>query len=81
MGKPVLTGPSTFNFSDITRELRQAGGARVVANGEALALALAELLEHEPERNTMGSAALKVVRANQGALARTLDTIANQLAL
>ncbi|NHH99075.1 lipid IV(A) 3-deoxy-D-manno-octulosonic acid transferase [Oceanimonas sp. MB9] len=81
LGKPVLTGPSTFNFSDITRELRQAGGARVVANGEALALALTELLEHEPERNTMGSAALKVVRANQGALARTLDTIANQLAL
>ncbi|WP_107851190.1 lipid IV(A) 3-deoxy-D-manno-octulosonic acid transferase [Oceanimonas marisflavi] len=79
LGKPVLTGPSTFNFSDITRELLQAKGASIVADSQELANTLAQLFEHEPQRNAMGKAALKVVEANQGALARTLAAINTQL--
>ncbi|TDW59099.1 3-deoxy-D-manno-octulosonic-acid transferase [Oceanimonas baumannii] len=81
LGKPVLSGPSTFNFSDITRELRQAGGAKIVTDSNMLAQQLIQLFEHEDQRQTMGDAALTVVKANQGALMRTLSAIRTQLPL
>lgn len=81
LGKPVLTGPSTFNFADITRELLQAKGVSIVSDSQELANALAQLFEHEPQCSSMGNAALKVVRANQGALTRTLSVIRTQIPL
>ncbi|MDP5292839.1 lipid IV(A) 3-deoxy-D-manno-octulosonic acid transferase [Oceanimonas sp. CHS3-5] len=81
LGKPVLTGPSTFNFNDIRRELQQAKGAGVVTSSQMLAQTLMQLFADEPQRNAMGAAALSVVKANQGALSRTLTAIGNQLPL
>ncbi|GHA13586.1 lipid IV(A) 3-deoxy-D-manno-octulosonic acid transferase [Oceanisphaera arctica] len=81
LGKPVLTGPSFFNFSDITHQLVDAGGARVVTNDNELAQQLAALLDSPAQGAQMGAQALNVVRANQGALLRTLSAIKAQLAL
>ncbi|GAA3543866.1 lipid IV(A) 3-deoxy-D-manno-octulosonic acid transferase [Zobellella aerophila] len=81
LAKPVLTGPSTFNFSDISRQLLEGGGARVVADADALARQLGLLLDDPGQTQLMGQQALAVVRANQGALAKTTAVIKAQLAL
>lgn len=81
LGKPVLTGPSFFNFNDITRQLVDAGGAQVVTDSDELSRQLHTLLSSPEHSARMGARALNVVTANQGALVRTLTAIANQLDL
>ncbi|HEH9410583.1 TPA: lipid IV(A) 3-deoxy-D-manno-octulosonic acid transferase [Aeromonas salmonicida] len=73
LGKPCLTGPAYFNFSDITRQLVAQGGAALVADAAALGEKVSELLADEGERLQMGEQARAVVLRNQGALARTLS--------
>ncbi|WP_265422780.1 lipid IV(A) 3-deoxy-D-manno-octulosonic acid transferase [Aeromonas salmonicida] len=73
LGKPCLTGPAYFNFSDITRQLVTQGGAALVADAAALGEKVSELLADEGERRQMGEQARAVVLRNQGALARTLS--------
>ncbi|MFM1643924.1 lipid IV(A) 3-deoxy-D-manno-octulosonic acid transferase [Aeromonas salmonicida] len=73
LGKPCLTGPAYFNFSDITRQLVAQGGAALVADAAALGENVRELLADEGERRQMGEQARAVVLRNQGALARTLS--------
>ncbi|ATP07350.1 3-deoxy-D-manno-octulosonic acid transferase [Aeromonas salmonicida] len=73
LGKPCLTGPAYFNFSDITRQLVAQGGAALVVDAAALGEKVSELLADEGERRQMGEQARAVVLRNQGALARTLS--------
>ncbi|HDN9016915.1 TPA: lipid IV(A) 3-deoxy-D-manno-octulosonic acid transferase [Aeromonas salmonicida] len=73
LGKPCLSGPAYFNFSDITRQLVAQGGAALVADAAALGEKVSELLADEGERRQMGEQARAVVLRNQGALARTLS--------
>ncbi|MNG96396.1 3-deoxy-D-manno-octulosonic acid transferase [compost metagenome] len=73
LGKPCLTGPAFFNFSDITRQLVAQGGALVVADVAELGARVSELLTDEHQRREMGEHARAVVLRNQGALARTLS--------
>ncbi|MDF2393687.1 3-deoxy-D-manno-octulosonic acid transferase [Aeromonas sp. 2MA4] len=73
LGKPCLTGPAYFNFSDITRQLVAQGGAALVADAAALGEKVSELLADEGERRQMGEQARAVVLRNQGALARALS--------
>ncbi|RSM25717.1 lipid IV(A) 3-deoxy-D-manno-octulosonic acid transferase [Aeromonas salmonicida] len=73
LGKPCLTGPAYFNFSDITRQLVAQGGAALLADAAALGEKVSELLADEGERRQMGEQARAVVLRNQGALARTLS--------
>ncbi|MBR9856709.1 MAG: 3-deoxy-D-manno-octulosonic acid transferase [Gammaproteobacteria bacterium] len=81
LGKPVLTGPSFFNFSDITRQLVDADGAQVVADSDELSRQLHRLLSSPEYSTQMGARALNVVTANQGALVHTLTAIGTQLDL
>ncbi|MHA6999347.1 lipid IV(A) 3-deoxy-D-manno-octulosonic acid transferase [Aeromonas schubertii] len=73
LGKPCLTGPAYFNFSDITRQLLEQGGAEVVRDAQALGEAVSGLLSDWVRRLAMGDQARAVVLRNQGALARTLS--------
>ena len=73
LGKPCLTGPAYFNFSDITRQLVAQGGAAVVADADALGDKVNALLGDAGARRQMGEQARAVVLRNQGALARTLS--------
>ena len=73
LGKPCLTGPAYFNFSDITRQLVAQGGAAVVADADALGDKVNMLLGDAGARRQMGEQARAVVLRNQGALARTLS--------
>ena len=72
LGLPVLSGPQLFNFLEIAAQLREAGALAEVADGEALAQRLRQLLVSDARRQSMGGAGLGVLTANQGALARLL---------
>jgi 3-deoxy-D-manno-octulosonic-acid transferase len=70
---PVLLGPHTFNFADISRELLAAGGAKQVLTAAQLEHCVCELLGDAALRQRMGSAGLALVAQGQGALESTLE--------
>ncbi|MDT8428660.1 MAG: lipid IV(A) 3-deoxy-D-manno-octulosonic acid transferase [Pseudomonadales bacterium] len=72
LGLPVLVGPSQFNFQHICEQLEAAGALQTVADEKALAAAILALLNEETLRQRMGQAGMAVIRANRGALQRTL---------
>ena len=80
LGVPVLSGPHLFNFLEIAAQLRGAGALVNVADCEALARQLWQILNETEERQRMGSAGLVVLRANQGSLARLLGGVESLLA-
>jgi len=69
-GVPVITGPHTFNFQQIFRALRRAGGAIEVTDAATLGQAVGELLTQAAYRHEVGNAASRYVEDNQGALVR-----------
>ncbi len=79
LGKPVLVGPNTHNFAEITAALVAAGGALRVTDAISLESAVTELLEDTPRRQAMGAAGLALMQREQGALNRTLHEIAELL--
>ncbi|MDY6942091.1 MAG: lipid IV(A) 3-deoxy-D-manno-octulosonic acid transferase [Pseudomonadota bacterium] len=70
LGVPTVTGPHTFNFSEIYRSLREAGGVITVEGSESLAAEVAEVTRNKARRESVGSAAQGMVQRNQGALER-----------
>ncbi len=76
---PILSGPSQFNFLDISRMLTKAGGLITVNNSEQLSQQLMELF-HQEKALVAGAAAAKVAEQNQGALARLMAIIQKQIA-
>ena len=80
LAKAILFGPGMDNFAQVSAELVACGGARVVADGAALADACAGLLRDDVRRASMSAAARNWNRANLGATARTLDIVRAELA-
>jgi 3-deoxy-D-manno-octulosonic-acid transferase len=81
LGKPILMGPGMSNFRDIARYLTEAGAARTVRGaGELRAVALRLLATAPDERRAMAGAARACHKANQGAVARTVEIVAEELA-
>lgn len=70
---PVLFGPYTFNFADVSHALVAAGGAKQVLNAAELEQSVCLLLGDAALRQQMGAAGQALVLAGQGALARTLE--------
>ena len=73
LGLPSLTGPSFFNFTDITEQLKKNNSTNVINNAEQLSIQLINLFDNEEELNQRGQAALAVVRSNKGAIQKTLN--------
>jgi 3-deoxy-D-manno-octulosonic-acid transferase len=78
-GKPIFTGPSLFNFAEVSRLLIEAGGMGVVETPEDLADEVCRLIENPDQARAMGEKALAVADANRGALDRLLGIIDQQL--
>ncbi|MDZ4728383.1 MAG: lipid IV(A) 3-deoxy-D-manno-octulosonic acid transferase [Xanthomonadales bacterium] len=79
LAKPVLVGPNTFNFAQITERLLASGGALRVIDSASLQQAVVGLL-HQPEKAAaMGAAGKNLVLNEQGALERTLDMVSGLL--
>jgi len=72
LGIASITGPSYFNFTDITKQLCAADATTIVKDSEQLATTTAALFNDNMKRLTQGQSALKVVRSNQGAINQTL---------
>ncbi|PRY64719.1 3-deoxy-D-manno-octulosonic-acid transferase [Vreelandella songnenensis] len=76
LGKPVLSGPFMENFADVTEPLQAAGALTVIDDVAALVRALEARLDDPARCREEGQAGIRVIRAHQGALARTLDGLA-----
>jgi len=70
LGRPVITGPYLFNFTDTADLLAGAGALIQVENPEELAAKVCELLTDANLRDRIGNLARKVVQENQGAVER-----------
>lgn len=79
LGKPTVFGPNMQNFRDVARILVSGGGAIQVADAAELEQSLVGLLADPARRELLGTTAQKIVRANQGAVARTVDMIVEPL--
>jgi 3-deoxy-D-manno-octulosonic-acid transferase len=79
LSTPVLVGPHTFNFEEITLSLLEHGGAARVADQQQLERAVLQLLRNRGERDRMGRAAQQVFVGEQGAVQRIMRLIDTQL--
>lgn len=75
LGVPVIVGPNTFNFAEVTDLLLERGAALRIADAEGLAHALHRLLDDAAQRRAMGEAARRTVESERGAVARTLAIV------
>ena len=78
-GKPVLSGPSVFNFATMAEEMRQAQALTTVADSQALAEAVSEFAHKPPLAQEYGARAAQFADANRGALQRVLMALAPYL--
>ncbi|HND13714.1 MAG TPA: lipid IV(A) 3-deoxy-D-manno-octulosonic acid transferase [Pseudomonadales bacterium] len=74
-GIPLLSGPSVYNFGEMSARLAAAGALKVVADGMVLTRVAGELLGDAPRRAKAGAAARAVVEANRGALDRLIAEV------
>ena len=75
VGKPVLTGPHTFNFDLVGAEAVAAGAARRVGDAATMLAAARELLVDDAGRAAMGQRAAAFAGAHRGATARTVELL------
>jgi 3-deoxy-D-manno-octulosonic-acid transferase len=67
LGKPVITGPHTFNFATVVDLLTESGALLVVRNAEELARAVGELFVDGNRRFQCGEAGRGIFRHHRGA--------------
>ncbi len=79
LGKPIVVGPHTDNFQLPIRALRGSDAIRIVDSPDALADAVRTILSDKPAAADIGSRAKEVVLRNQGATARTCDSLVRLL--
>lgn len=78
LGRPVIIGPSTYNFAEAA-EAAVAAGAAILVNDPAEGLALALRLAADPARvQGMAEAGLAFTAAHRGATQRVLALLSNQ---
>ncbi|MFZ6724068.1 lipid IV(A) 3-deoxy-D-manno-octulosonic acid transferase [Undibacterium sp. MH2W] len=75
MGKPVLTGLHTFNFSEITDQAIAAQAALRVDGARSMLREALALLDDESQRQQMGDSAYAFFLQHQGATSRTMDVL------
>jgi 3-deoxy-D-manno-octulosonic-acid transferase len=75
LARPVMHGPHMFNFAEIERRLRAAGGSREVRDSGELARAVGDYLSQTELRSATGERARGFVAQNRGALERLLEII------
>ncbi|MBK8960926.1 MAG: lipid IV(A) 3-deoxy-D-manno-octulosonic acid transferase [Proteobacteria bacterium] len=80
LGRPVLVGPHTFNFTEIVRLLQEAGALKVVADAQGLAQAALAWLRDSNERDRVGGLARDIVHRHRGATHRTVGVVRELIA-
>ncbi|WP_413285398.1 lipid IV(A) 3-deoxy-D-manno-octulosonic acid transferase [Vibrio sp. MA40-2] len=72
LAKPLINGPSYYNFSDITQQLLTDNALVIASTPDEIAEQLNLIFTDTILSQSMGQAALKVVERNRGALEKTL---------
>jgi 3-deoxy-D-manno-octulosonic-acid transferase len=75
VGIPSITGPSYYNFKEITESLLNCKGAMVVDNSAQLADSLNRLLSSKDYSQLNGNSARALVEGNIGVIDKILDGI------
>ncbi len=79
LGKPVLTGPHTFNFELVTQQAVAAGGALCVTDALELVTKAGVLLADDQARAAMGQRAAAFAEHHRGATARTVGLLRHMI--
>lgn len=79
LGLPVISGPHTFNFLDISQSLAKAGGLLMVHNVDTLIKTVSTLLDNTDYRRMIGKKGEQFVKANGGALEYQIQLISSAL--
>jgi 3-deoxy-D-manno-octulosonic-acid transferase len=79
LARPVLVGPHTFNFDEITLTLIRGGGAKRVLESRALGMEVLELLQDQPRCTQMGRQARVVFDSERGAVGHVMRLIDRML--
>jgi 3-deoxy-D-manno-octulosonic-acid transferase len=75
LGKPVLIGPHTFNFAEVTEQAIAAGAAIRVQDAVELLAQAGQLLANADERRQMGERGVAFSNHHRGATARTVGLV------
>jgi 3-deoxy-D-manno-octulosonic-acid transferase len=81
LGKPVLIGLHTFNFSAVSQDAIEAGAAVRVEDAAAMLREASRLLQDDVKRGTMGEKAKDFAEQHRGATARTMALLQPLLAM
>ncbi|WP_116963125.1 lipid IV(A) 3-deoxy-D-manno-octulosonic acid transferase [Fastidiosibacter lacustris] len=79
LSKPILSGPSVFNFMVVAQRLIDKGALKIVSNAHDLSYEIKMLIEQPHQADEMGIAAFKCFKENQGALNKQLTLIKRYL--
>ncbi len=72
---PTVVGPSMENFAEMATEFERAGAWRQVADPDGLTAAWGAWLDAPEQARRVGERARELLRANRGAVARTLELL------
>ena len=75
VGRPVLVGPSSYNFAEAVELAVKAGAAIQVADASGVARETMRLLRDAATRDRMGQAALAFARAHRGATEKVMELL------
>jgi 3-deoxy-D-manno-octulosonic-acid transferase len=79
LGKPVLMGPSDFNFADAAKQAEAAGAMVRVIDANHFATTARALLDDDERRAAMSQHALAFAAAHRGATEKTVALITHLL--
>jgi 3-deoxy-D-manno-octulosonic-acid transferase len=79
LGVPVVVGPKTFNFLDITASLLEASAAVQIDDGSALGAVVNRFLADPALRERTGRAGRAAFEREQGGVTRTVSIIEREL--
>ena len=75
LSKPIIFGPSVFNFEEISKKLLRSDAAIQVTNADELMSTISELLKSDHRREQLGVNAKKTFDQNRGAVNEILEVI------
>jgi 3-deoxy-D-manno-octulosonic-acid transferase len=75
LSRPVVFGPHTFNFADISQQLLDQGAALRVRDTHELEATVRRLFDEPELRDRMGRAGYDLVKSGRGAVDRTLEIV------
>jgi 3-deoxy-D-manno-octulosonic-acid transferase len=75
LSKPIIFGPSIFNFEEISKKLLDDFSAIQVRSADELMNTISELLLDDKKRRLIGKNAKTTFENNRGAVAKVLEAI------